>query len=221
MDKIYIIDFDSTLVTLESLDELARIALAGRPDIDQIMAQIENITNQGMSGEIGYDESLDCRLKLFSADRQHIIQLTEILKANISPSLISNIEWFRQSANSIYIVSGGFEDYIAPVIHGLGLGLPDDRIFANRLTYDDSGNITGYDQSGLLWKPLGKVRQVEALGLSGKQVIMIGDGHTDFEVKANGAADEFWAFTETVSRPQATKDADRVINSFAAVAGTA
>lgn len=218
-DRIYIIDFDSTLATLESLDELARIALADQPDIDQIMARIEDITNQGMSGEIGYDESLNSRLGLFGTNQQQVKQLTELLRANISPSAIENIEWFRQNTDSIYVISGGFEDYIIPIAEQLGLS--EDHVFANRFTYDESGNVTGYDQSRLLWKPLGKVRQVEALGFSDKQVIMIGDGHTDFEVKANGAADEFWAFTETVSRPQATKDADRVINSFSEVAGAA
>jgi len=43
---IFIIDFDSTIVTVEGLDELARISLEHNPKKDQIAQQISDITNQ-------------------------------------------------------------------------------------------------------------------------------------------------------------------------------
>jgi D-3-phosphoglycerate dehydrogenase len=43
---------------------------------------------------------------------------------------------------------------------------------------------------------------------------MIGDGFTDYEVRAKGAAAEFWAFTQHVVRPSVVERADRVLVSF-------
>jgi D-3-phosphoglycerate dehydrogenase len=46
----WIFDFDSTLVRVEALDELADIALQGRADHAALLARIKLITNQGMEG---------------------------------------------------------------------------------------------------------------------------------------------------------------------------
>ena len=53
-----VFDFDSTFTQVEGLDELADIALAGRPDAAERVAQIRALTDQGMAGEIGFQESL-------------------------------------------------------------------------------------------------------------------------------------------------------------------
>lgn len=66
---IYLFDFDSTLETLESLDELATIALAGRPDSGAVLGQIKDIREAGTACRIEFGESLRQRLELFSANR--------------------------------------------------------------------------------------------------------------------------------------------------------
>ena len=53
-----IFDFDSTIVAIEGLDELARLALADDPQRTRTMEAIEAITRDGMTGAIGIDESL-------------------------------------------------------------------------------------------------------------------------------------------------------------------
>ncbi|MEK7594406.1 MAG: HAD-IB family phosphatase [Patescibacteria group bacterium] len=214
MTQTYIIDFDSTLITMESLDELARIALAQRGDAAEVMAKLEDITQKGMLGEIGFDESLRLRLSLFSPDREHVKQAVELFKTNISPSALAHIDWFQENAEHIYIVSGGFEDYILPI--ATELGLREDHIFANRFTYDESGEITGFDESNLLSQRQGKVAQIKSLGFD-EPIIMIGDGYTDYETREHDAVNEFWAFTETVNRPKIAGLADKVINDFAQV----
>ena len=45
-----VFDFDSTVVAVEGLDELARIALADDPDRERTVEAIEAITRDGMSG---------------------------------------------------------------------------------------------------------------------------------------------------------------------------
>lgn len=209
--KTHLIDFDSTLVTAESLDELANIALKGRPDREAIMNELRAITDKGMTGEIGFDESLDLRLKLFGANRGHVDAVVALLKNRISPSALEARGWFDRHAGRIYVISGGFEDYIVPVV--AELGIPASQVFANRFQYDKNGNITGYDSSRLPSQAGGKAKQAAALDLKGP-VVAIGDGFTDYEIKAGGTAHEFWVFTETNHRANVVKKADKVLSGF-------
>jgi D-3-phosphoglycerate dehydrogenase len=211
MDLTYILDFDSTLVSVESLDELARLGLENQPDREIKLAQLHAITNQGMNGGLAFDESLRRRLELFQANKAHVKELVGILKDAITDSALELEEWFEENADNIYVVSGGFSDYIIPVVEELGIA--KSHVFANKFIYDAKGVITGFDDTALLSKPKGKVAQVAALELPGP-IIMIGDGFTDYEVRASGLADEFWAFTQHVSRPSVVQRADRVLESF-------
>lgn len=211
MELTYILDFDSTLVSVESLDELARISLEGHPDKELKLAQLHAITNQGMNGGLPFDESLRRRLELFEADRHHVARLGELLKEAITDSALELEDWFEENADNIYIVSGGFADYILPVARELGI--PASHVFANRFIYDEAGKITGFDDSLPMSRPGGKALQVAQLELP-DPVVMIGDGMTDYEVRARGSADEFWVFTQHVARPAVVERADRVLGSF-------
>jgi D-3-phosphoglycerate dehydrogenase len=210
--KTYIFDFDSTLVRCESLDELARIALTGNADRAKVMTRLEAITNQGMAGTLAFDESLRQRLELFQANRTHVTQTIEFLLGEITPSILRHRAWFTHHRDQIYIISGGFEDYITPI--AVRLGLRADHVCANRFLYDTAGNIAGCDASLHLSKAGGKVAQVAALELP-RPAVIIGDGYTDYEVRAQGEADEFWAFTENVHRPNIAAKADKIITNFA------
>lgn len=206
----YILDFDSTLVTVESLDELARLSLVNHAQKHQIMQNLEQITHRGMTGEITFDESLQSRLRLFAATKEDITQLSDYLLTHISPSALRARDWFKQNRDHLYVVSGGFVEYILPVAEKLGIR--PDHVFANRFEYLDN-TVVGFDEKRPTSQQGGKAAQLAALHLP-HPLIAIGDGFTDYEIKAKGLADEFWAFTETVDRPNVTTKADRVVNSF-------
>jgi len=210
--KSVVFDFDSTLIRGESLDMLAAIALSGHHERAKILADLEAITQQGMNGEISFDESLGRRLQLFKANKEHVTRLVERLVHEISPSVQRYCAWFLANRDRIYVVSGGFVDYIEPVASSLGIRA--DHVFANRFIYDDSGIITGFEPDSHLCRAGGKVSQLAALGLA-RPLVMIGDGYTDYEVKAHGEADAFWALTENVNRHTITAKADRVLEDFA------
>ncbi|PJA38126.1 hypothetical protein CO180_04280, partial [candidate division WWE3 bacterium CG_4_9_14_3_um_filter_41_6] len=57
-----IIDFDSTISGVEVLEEIGRISLEGQEDKDRVLAEIERITNLGMTGVLSFEESLTQRL---------------------------------------------------------------------------------------------------------------------------------------------------------------
>ena len=190
---------------------IAAIALAEHPESERVIEKIRTITAQGMDGKISLAESLDERLKLLSANKKHIEQLVSSLADKVSPSFKRNGVFLEQFADSIYIVSSGFKEYILPIVSKFGI--KEDHVFANTFTYDEAGNINGLDASNPLCQDQGKVRVVNSLNLEGS-VWAVGDGITDYEIRAAGAADIFYAFTENVERASVTAKADVVIKNF-------
>jgi D-3-phosphoglycerate dehydrogenase len=155
-----VFDFDSTVVALEGLDELARIALADDPQRERTVEAIEAITRDGMSGAIGIDVSLKRRLAMLTIRRAHVDAVVRLLKRKLSPSFRKHIAAVRRNADRIHVVSSGFREYVEPVC--AELGIPPERIHCNDFTWK-GGVVSGYDASSLLAKPGGKARVVRAL----------------------------------------------------------
>lgn len=210
-DSVLIIDFDSTFVQGETLEELAEIALAKNPKRKAILSKMKMITRQGMEGKISFENSLHRRIQLFSANKQNVKQLATELKKRITPSIQNNKVFFQDYHAQIYVISGGFLDYIFPVVKDFGI--QKNHILANCFIYDKKGNIVGYDESIPLCKKGGKVEVVRRLNLK-KNIYVVGDGYTDYELKKEKVAYKFIAFTENVHRENVKKQADIVVSSF-------
>lgn len=210
-NKYLIIDFDSTFIQVEALDELAAIALADQDDCDVTVEKIRQITNLGMEGKMSLSESLDSRIKLLKANKKHIDVLVTLLKDKVTRSFVRNKTFLEQFANNIYIVSSGFKEYIEPIV--TAYGIKAENIRANTFTFDEAGNINGLDRNNLLCQDQGKVMVVNMLGLSGN-IWVVGDGITDYEIRKYNAASKFYAFTENVERASVVENADIVIKSF-------
>ncbi len=207
----FIIDFDSTIITVESLDELARIALEHNPNKDKIARQIADITHAGMEGTIDFPTSLAKRFSLFNPTTADLEKVIVFLKEKITPSFRRNKAFFEKYHEQIYIISGGFREYILPVIEEFGI--TEDHILANTLIYDTHGSITGYDKDNLLAQENGKVKAVASLHKKGK-ICVVGDGITDYQIKEQGMAHTFFAFCENVQRKGVAAKADNIIKSF-------
>ncbi|OUJ71970.1 phosphoglycerate dehydrogenase [Hymenobacter crusticola] len=206
-----IIDFDSTFTQVEGLDELADIALQGHPDRQKVVGDIRALTDSGMNGSISFSESLRRRLGLLSARREHLPLLVAQLKTKVSDSIVRNRDFFAQFPGRIYIVSSGFREFIEPVV--ADFGIPADYVLANTFTYDEAGNITGFDPSNVLSRDGGKIEQLRQLNLPG-DVYVLGDGYTDYQIREAGLANRFYAFTENVTRDAVVARADEVVPSF-------
>ena len=207
----YVIDFDSTFTKVEALDVLGELSLVGRPDRNDALAEIQAITDRGMAGEISFTESLDLRLGLLHAHRDHLPALVETLMGKISNSFTRNADFLAENADRIYIVSNGFREFIVPIV--TSLGVQEDHVFANTFVYDESGAIVGFDRANPLSANGGKSTVIKSLALDG-EVYVIGDGYTDYEIRAAGLANRFYAFTENVMRPSVVAKADYVAPSL-------
>lgn len=208
---VFVFDFDSTLVRIETLEALADLALVGAPDADRVRAEIARLTDAAMAGDIDFGAALRARLALLPLTRAHIDALAARILDEGAPSVRRNRQWFLDNADRVVIVSGGFREIIAPIAERLGVA--PERVLCNDLRYDAQGRVVGVDEANPLSQAGGKAAALRALNLTGP-VIMVGDGWTDAEVKRAGAADRFYAFTEIARRAPVMAAADAVAASI-------
>ncbi|PRY90916.1 phosphoglycerate dehydrogenase [Mongoliibacter ruber] len=210
-NKKFIIDFDSTFTQVEALDVLGEISLESDPNKKEKLKAIKDITDKGMEGSLNFRESLEKRLEILEATKPQIADLVNALKTKVSKSFQRNKEFFEENAQDIIIISNGFKDFITPIV--TEYGIKAENVFANEFIYDDSGKIVDFDRENILSKNGGKPETIKNLKLEG-DIYVIGDGYTDYEIKASGLANKFYAFTENVERPKVTSKADHIAPSL-------
>ena len=203
----YVIDYDSTFIQVESLDELSKNSKSYNPKNQK---EIEKITNMGMDGKISFSESLERRIKLINSTREDIKCTLEVLQNRITESFLRNENFLKKNSENIFIVSSGFHELIDPIV--LRFGIKKEHIYANNFLFKDK-NIIGFDKNNPLSRSKGKVEIIKNLNLEGK-VLVIGDGYTDYEIKKEGYADSFFLFTENIKRDSIVKSADYLLKSL-------
>ena len=140
--------------------------------------------------------------------------MAKTFEQEISSSVLANLDFFEKNKEDIFIITGGFEDLIFPTTDKLGI--ERDHVLANRFVFNEKGFLTGVDKNSLLANVNGKSNQIKALGLQG-EIVIVGDGWTDFEVRRSGVANKFIAYVENVSRENVTREADYVAKDFGQV----
>ena len=203
----FIIDYDSTFIKVESLDELSKIS---NGDDETINNKISEITNLGMEGKISFSDSLRKRIELIECNKEDIVKTVEILEKKVSDSFKNNISFLKNNAENILIVSSGFHELIEPIV--IQYGIKKENIFANKFLYDND-KVIGYDKKNPLSKSQGKVNILKELKLKG-EVHVIGDGYTDYEIKKEGLANYFYLFIENIKRESVIKSADYLLKSL-------
>jgi phosphoserine phosphatase len=167
-------DMDSTLITIESIDEIA--------DFIGLKAQVAEITTAGMRGEIDFKESLRQRVDLLEgADENMLVRVYEE-RLHLSPGADRLLARLRETSIKTLLVSGGFTFFTDRLAQRLGL----DYSYSNTLEIIDgllTGRVLGeiVDGDGKR-KELLRVR--DSLGLKKEQVIGIGDGANDLKFMA-------------------------------------
>jgi D-3-phosphoglycerate dehydrogenase len=211
VSRKYVFDFDSTLTRVEALDVLAEMTLKGKSDKDEIIKEIQKITNLGIDGDISFTESLERRIKLLHAKKDDLEGLVKELRSKISKSIESNKDFFEKYADDIYVISCGFKEFIDPIVKEYNI--PSDRVYANTFKFDQDGNIIGFDEKNVLSQHNGKIDCLRQMNLDG-EVQVIGDGYSDYVMREAGIAHKFFAYTENVHREKAANNADYVTPSL-------
>ena len=206
-----IFDFDSTFISLESLDEFILYKLSKNDNKSELRAKIEKVTNEGMEGNLNFNTSINERLKFLKGNKDSLNFFSKTLKKNISRSFLINKDFIMENSNKILIISGGFTELIAPVVEDFKI--KKDQIYANEFIFNKNGIIKTISEETLTYKHRTKAHLVKSLNLKGVTHI-IGDGITDCDVWRKGYADEFYAFTENMERTVVVNSSKHVINCF-------
>ena len=167
-------DMDSTLITIECIDEVADFA-GKKPEVSAI-------TESAMRGEIDYTESLKRRVALLAGLPESTLGKVFDERLRLSPGAPQLLAAAKSSGLKTMVVSGGFTYFTGRLREELGL----DYAFANVLEAID-GKLTGR-VIGDIVDARGKARHVARvrteLGLDKSQVITIGDGANDLLMMA-------------------------------------
>ena len=206
--KLLAMDMDSTLITIECIDELGD--LAGRKP------EIAGITAQAMRGEIDYPESLRRRVALLQGlDESALLRVYEE-RLKLTPGAESLLTKCKQHGVKLLLVSGGFTFYTERLKSRLGI----DYTISNRLEIA-SGKLTGQLLGDIVdaEAKAAKFRAVrDELKARQEHTVAIGDGANDLKMMAEaGVSVAFRA--KPVVRAQATcalnfSGLDGVVNLF-------
>lgn len=184
--KNIIFDFDSTLVSIEGLDEIAR----RRGQIEKI----KQITNSGMNGNLSFNKSLKTRFEIISPNLKDIELLIKDYQNSLIPGAADLIKKLQKNGLNVFVSTGGIKAAVLPVCKKLGI--KDENVFAVCTTIDTHGNLV-LKETCIMTKDFGKIQIVHMIRRSGLTVV-IGDGMTDFE--AGKHAEKFVGFGGIVQR---------------------
>jgi len=172
--RLLVLDMDSTLITIETIDELA--------DLMGLKPEVAEITAQAMRGEIEYDESLRRRLALLKGLDESALARVYDERLQLSPGAEQLLAQAKSHGIRTLLVSGGFTQVTDRLKSRLGL----DYTYSNRLAIAD-GKLTG-EVIGRVVNADAKrdelLRVRDALGINREQIIGAGDGANDLRFLA-------------------------------------
>ncbi len=166
--RLVVMDMDSTLIQIEVIDELARVAGVGD--------QVAEITERAMNGELDFQGSLRERVALLKGLGAEALEQV-YRNIPLTPGARNLVRILKRLGYKTAVISGGFKFFTDRLKEELGL----DYAFANQLQIED-GVVTG-QVKGMIVDGARKAQLLEEIaekeGITLDQVIAIGDGAND------------------------------------------
>jgi phosphoserine phosphatase len=191
--RLLVMDMDSTLITIECIDEIA--------DRIGVKPQVSAITEAAMRGELDFAGALRRRVALLEGLEESALEAVYEERLRLSPGAETLLQAARDSGWKTLLVSGGFTFFTQRLQARLGL----DHSVANTLE-THSGRLTGRVLGDIVDAER-KAMELRALaariGVDASRAIALGDGAND--LKMMGAAGMGVAYrAKPVVRQQAT-----------------
>ena len=178
---LLVADMDSTMITVECIDELA--------DYAGLKPKIAAITEAAMRGELDFEAALDARVALLRGLDAGVIDACLAERVRLMPGARALVRTMRGWGATAVLVSGGFTRFAGPVASDIGF----DRAIANVLEID--GDVLAGTVSrpivGAATKRATLIETRTALGLDAAATLAVGDGANDLamiEVAGLGVA---------------------------------
>ena len=191
-----IFDCDSTLSTIEGIEELAR----------EHRAEVEALTEEAMRGTIPLEQVYGRRLEVVRPPRGRVLALGQRYIETLVPDARETVDALLAEGLRVRIISGGLKP--AVVVLARALGLDENAVAAVDVYFSENGSYAGFEQDSPLAASGGKRRVIESWRVP-RPSLMVGDGATDLE--AQEAVDAFAAFAGVVYRAPVVAAADYLI----------
>ncbi|GMH52582.1 hypothetical protein TrRE_jg4906, partial [Triparma retinervis] len=199
---------DSTVINEEGIDVLADYLGKG--------PEVSAWTAKAMGGNVKFEDALAARLALIEPSRSSIESCIKDRPFQLTPGVEGLVGALHEKGVDVWFVSGGFRIMIEPIAEALGV--PRTNILANTILFedDDRGTYKGFDPKEPTSADMGKPRAVREVKASKghKTVVMVGDGATDAQAVAEGAADKFLGFGGVADREAVREKADWFVYDF-------
>jgi len=167
--KLLVMDMDSTLITIECIDEIA--------DMQGLKSEVAAITEAAMRGELDFAESLQRRVALLKGLDESALARVFEQRLELNLGAHSMLHAMKQAGLRTVLVSGGFTYFTERLEHELEL----DVSHANRLEVIE-GKLTGRVLGNIVDAQAKKstvIEQSAELGVPASAAIVIGDGAND------------------------------------------
>lgn len=167
--RLLVSDMDSTIITIECIDELA--------DFAGIKPQIAEVTRRAMNGELPFEAALRERVALLAGLPERAITKVIAERLRLMPGARTLVRTMRAHGACTALVSGGFTAFTRHVQWLCGFDVEQ----ANELEIAD-GRLTGRLVGGA-FGPADKLATLQGLqarlGLAAAETLAVGDGAND------------------------------------------
>jgi phosphoserine phosphatase len=167
--KLLVADMDSTMITVECIDELA--------DYAGLKAEVAAVTERAMRGELVFEEALRARVALLKGLTAETIDRCRSERVRLTPGARALVRTMRRNGALTILVSGGFTRFAEPVAEEIGF----ERTVSNRLVLEN-GRLTGEVEPPIVGAEAKRLALVNARaerGLGVHDTLAIGDGAND------------------------------------------
>ncbi len=167
--KLLVADMDSTMITVECIDELA--------DYAGIKPQIAEITERAMRGELNFEDALRHRVGLLKGLSEDVLKQCLNYRVTLMPGGKELVAAVHANGGMAVLVSGGFTHFAEPVGKMLGF----DRVVANRLGFE-KGALDGTVLGEIVGAERKKIELNKALTEQSWEMtssLAVGDGAND------------------------------------------
>jgi len=195
--KMLVADMDSTMITIECIDELA--------DYAGIKAEVAVVTERAMRGELDFEGALDARVALLKDLDAAMIDRCRAERVKIMPGAKELVRTMRASGADCYLVSGGFTVFADAVAADIGF----TRALSNTLDIAD-GRLLGTVSRPIIGAQAKRetlLAEAALHGIDPGECLAVGDGANDIPmIEAAGLGVAYHAKPKTAAAAAARID---------------
>ncbi|HEX8214345.1 MAG TPA: phosphoserine phosphatase SerB [Allosphingosinicella sp.] len=167
--KLLVSDMDSTMITVECIDELA--------DYAGLKSEVSAVTERAMRGELDFEAALTRRVELLKGLDESVVARCLDERVGITPGAIPLVRTMKRDGATCVLVSGGFAAFADQIAKTIGF----DHAVSNEL-HVENGKLTGTVGQPIVGAYAKKDALLDAATLAGVKVeetLAIGDGAND------------------------------------------